>query len=159
MLPCSCNGTHKPCMSDHTLRESVLNRGDTCHASVAVLGHFVANWAGETPSGEPAQVLSGQILQPGGLLCLPWVSAWNHQGQFHFWPPESVLPACHKNLCFPCCLFRSACHHLQKQDHHRWGYKQTLLLVPLVTSGHMVVETTVGSKHQITQLASAGMLG
>ena len=53
----------------------------------------------------------------------------------------------------------AACHHLQKQDHHRWGYKQTLLLVPLVTSGRMVVETSVGSKHQITQLASAGMLG
>ena len=33
MLPCSCNGTHKPCMSDHTLRESVLNRGDICQRS------------------------------------------------------------------------------------------------------------------------------
>ena len=76
-------------------------------ASITVLGHFGANWAGKSPSGEPAQVLSGQVLQPGGLLCLHWVSAWNHQGQFHFRPPGSGLAACHKNLYFLFRLFRS----------------------------------------------------
>ena len=76
-------------------------------ASISVFGHFVANRAGKSTSGEPAQVLSGQILQPGGLLCLPWISAWNHQGQFHFRPPGSGLPAYQKNLNFLYCLFRS----------------------------------------------------
>ena len=30
VLPCSYSGTHKPCTSDHTLKESVLNQGDIC---------------------------------------------------------------------------------------------------------------------------------
>ena len=59
-------------------------------ASIPVFRHFATNGAGESASGEPAQVLSGQVLQSGGLLCLHWVSAWNHQGQSPSQPPESV---------------------------------------------------------------------